>query len=191
MFHIGLFFSAALLGVGLATDAFSVSLANGLQAPRMSRRHALFIASLFAAFQGLMPLLGYFLVRTATRRFLFLQRYIPFLALFLLLFIGGKMILDGLLSQDLTPLGGGGLLTLLAQGLATSIDALSAGFTIAAHPPSVALLFAAIIALVTLPLCLFGVLIGRKFGMGLAGGAAVVGGILLILIGIEVFFGVL
>ncbi len=188
MLSFGMLLGAVLLGLGLATDAFSVSLANGLQSPRMPMGRVCRIATVFAVFQGVMPLLGYVLVRSAARRFALLQRYVPLLALFLLLFIGGKMMLEGILFKKDAPAGAGDAYTLFLQGLATSVDALSAGFTLANYTTASALFCAAIIAAVTFPICFCGVLIGRKFGTGWSRGAALVGGVILMLIGVEIFF---
>ncbi len=83
---------SALLGVGLAMDAFSVSIANALQDPDMRRRRAFLIAGTFAFFQCLMPLAGWVIVHTAAEHFLMFRNAIPIIAFVLLLFIGGKMI---------------------------------------------------------------------------------------------------
>ncbi len=185
--EIGFYFSAAALGLGLAMDAFSLSLVNGLQAPKMSTGPIFRVAGIFALFQGLMPLLGYACVRGATARFVVLERFVPFAALFLLLFIGMKMMLQGWTPPEQAPGRGPALFTLMAQGLAGSVDALSVGFTMATYPPSAAISGAAVIALVTFALCLVGVMIGRKFGTGLSGGATMVGGLLLILFAVKLF----
>lgn len=181
-------FNSILLGVGLAMDAFSVSIANGLNEPKMGRGKMLLIAGVFAGFQGLMPLIGWFCVHTLIQYFTIFEPLIPWIALILLAFIGGKMLLDGIRangSGNACPcLGAGGL---LLQGIATSIDALSVGFTIAEYNGLIALLAALIIAAVTFVICLLGLLIGRRFGCKLCNKAQILGGIILILIGIEIF----
>ncbi|MBO5913881.1 MAG: manganese efflux pump, partial [Clostridia bacterium] len=85
------FFNSILLGIGLAMDAFSVSLANGLNEPCMKRGKTFFIAGIFAFFQALMPLLGWVCVHTVVEYFGAIEKYIPIIALVLLVFIGGKM----------------------------------------------------------------------------------------------------
>ena len=90
------FFNSVLLGVGLAMDAFSVSLANGLNEPRMSRRRMLGIAGVFAAFQALMPMTGWICVHTIVQYFRAFEKLIPWIALALLGFIGGKMLIEGI-----------------------------------------------------------------------------------------------
>ena len=182
------FFNSALLGVGLAMDAFSVSLANGLNEPRMSRRRMCAIAGTIAAFQWLMPVLGWVCVHALVERFAVLSRYVPWIALALLLTIGGSMLVEGLRGGGAEAPGVGvGVGALLLQGVATSIDALSVGFTIAAYDLAAALVCASVIAAVTFVLCLGGVRLGRAAGLRLAGGAGVLGGVILICIGVEIF----
>ncbi len=179
--------NSILLGVGLAMDAFSVSLVNGLNEPGIRKRKIAGIAGTFAAFQALMPMIGWLCVHTIVWCFEAFSRFIPWIALVLLLFIGGKMLYDGLrpAAEETAP--GVGIGALLVQGVATSIDALSVGFTIAEYDWRSALLCALIIAAVTFLICVGGVLIGRAFGTKLAGKANILGGAILILIGIEIF----
>ncbi len=178
-------------------DAFSVSLANGLAEPRMRRRRMASIAGVYAFFQFLMPMLGWFLVRSAVELFKSAEPFIPWIALLLLCWIGGKMVFEGIRDR------GGvreeamaeeerktGVLTpwiLFVQGVATSIDALSVGFTIASYDWRAALCASLVIAAVTFVICLGGVRLGRHFGTKLAGRASVLGGFILIAIGIEIF----
>ena len=179
---------SVLLGAGLAMDAFSVSLANGLNEPCMKKPRMTLIAGVFAFFQALMPLLGWLCVRTIAQAFSAFEKLIPWIALALLCFIGGKMLLDGLKNQQEEC--GAGAVTftaLLVQGVATSIDALSVGFTIAEYNWLMALCCALIIAVVTFIICMGGLIIGRKFGTKMAGKASILGGVILILIGIEIF----
>lgn len=180
--------NSVLLGVGLAMDAFSVSLANGLNEPDMKRRKFFLIAGTFAFFQAFMPMTGWVCVHTIVTVFRAFERFIPWIALVLLLFIGGKMIFDGIAKKD-----GGeeavgvGFGALMLQGIATSIDALSVGFTIAEYELPAALAASLIIAGVTFIICAAGLAIGRKFGTKLADKAQILGGIILIGIGIEIF----
>lgn len=181
------FFNSALLGAGLAMDAFSVSLANGLNEPRMSRRRMCAVAGTFAFFQWLMPLLGWLCVHTLVERFAAFQRFVPWIALFLLLYIGGSMLREGLRGGEETERAGVGVGALLMQGVATSIDALSVGFTIAAYGAGAALVCALVIAGVTFALCVVALKLGRVAGTRLAGKASILGGVILILIGVEIF----
>lgn len=181
-------FNSILLGVGLAMDAFSVSLANGLNEPRMSRGKMGAIAGTFGFFQALMPLIGWVCVHTIVQYFRTFEKLIPWIALLLLGYIGGKMLLDGIRSrgeeEGAPPVG---FAALLGQGVATSIDALSVGFTISEYNGWMAVACALIIAAVTFGICLFGLRLGKRFGTRLSGRAQILGGVILILIGLEIF----
>ena len=182
------FFINLSLGVALAADAFSVSLANGLNEPCMRTRKVCGIAGIFALFQGVMPMLGWICIHTLLEYFQAFEPFIPWIALALLGFIGGKMLWDGIKGEDCEcGCARIGLAGLLLQGVATSIDALSVGFTIAEYDLPAALLAAGLIALVTFIICAIGVLLGRKMGTRLAGKATLLGGAILIAIGLEIF----
>ena len=189
LFTLDFFLNSALLGVGLAMDAFSVSLANGLREPRMPGRRMCGVAGVFALFQAAMPLIGWLCVHTIARTFALFQTMIPWIALILLGYIGGKMLWEGLrggeTEDDLPAVGLGAL---LLQGVATSIDALSVGFAIAGYDPLQALVCALMISAVTFVICLVGLRLGKRFGTALSGKASILGGAILILIGLEVFF---
>ena len=169
-------------------DAFSVSLANGLNEPCMRTRKMCGVAGVFAFFQALMPMLGWVCVHTVMQYFQSFEKWIPWIALALLGFIGGKMLYEGIKSKDEEPeCRRVGLWALLVQGVATSIDALSVGFTIAEYDVGAALLSVAIIAIVTFIICLLGIFIGKQAGTRLAGKAGILGGAILIFIGLEIF----
>jgi putative Mn2+ efflux pump MntP len=174
------------LGFGLAMDAFSVSLANGLHEPKMKLKRMFVIAGTFAFFQFLMPMLGWICVHTLLEYFNAFSKLIPYIALGLLSFIGGKMLIEGIKGEegDSEEVGKGAL---FVQGIATSIDALSVGFTIAHYQLLEAVIASLIIGTVTLVICLAGLKIGRTFGMKLAGKASILGGVILIAIGLEIF----
>ena len=200
-----LIITSILLGVGLAMDAFSVSLADGLSEEKLNAKRVLVIAGTFAFFQFLMPLTGWVLVHTAEARFQSFQTFVPWIALALLLYIGGKMLIEGIRERreriaadtggasaeeggeagsQRSTLGAG---ELLMQGIATSIDALSVGFTIASYAAVTALASSAIIGTVTLIICIAGLLIGRQIGTRFSGSASILGGVILIAIGIEIW----
>ena len=187
MFDFRFFFYAIGLGVGLAMDAFSVSLANGLNEPCMKTRKACGIAGMFAFFQALMPLIGWICVHTIVQWFGFFETLIPWIALALLSYIGAKMLLDGIHDDGGEAKPEVGFAALLVQGVATSIDALSVGFTIADYNLLAAVIAAALIAAVTFVICFAGLIIGKKVGTKLAGKASILGGAILIFIGIEIF----
>ena len=182
------FFNSILLGIGLAMDAFSVSLANGLNEPGMKKGKMCAVAGVFAAFQAIMPLTGWVCVHTIVQYFRAFEQFIPWIALILLGYIGGKMLYDGITGGDGEEEDCGvGFKALMLQGGATSIDALSVGFTIADYDFVSALLAALIIAAVTFFICMGGLVIGRTAGTRLAGRAGILGGTILIFIGIEIF----
>ncbi len=187
-----LIIQGVLLGVALAMDAFSVSVVNGLNESGMSRRKTLVIPLTFAFFQFIMPLAGWFLVTAMVEVFEGFRKYIPFVALILLFFIGGKMLIeaviklrrkDGFEEEDvsLDPF------SLILQGIATSIDALSVGFTVASYSFTEAFAVSLIIAIVTFIICLAGIIFGKRIGSRISHGAGILGGIILILIGIKIF----
>lgn len=181
------FLKSILLGVGLSMDAFSVSLANGLNEQMMKKRKMFLISGTFAFFQALMPLLGWLLVHTLLTAFEAFEKFIPYIALVLLSFIGIKMILDSVKNKQEDEKPKVGFLGLTIQGIATSIDALSVGFTIAEYSLAMTLISILIIAAITFILCFIGIIIGKKFGTKLSNKAGILGGIILIAIGFEIF----
>ncbi len=192
------FINSILLGVGLAMDAFSVSLANGLDEPCMKKGRMSFIAGVYAFFQFAMPMIGWICVHTIVGYFEKFELFIPWIALILLLYIGGKMIWEAFHeenddSDDDGTDGKGGcksILTfsvLMLQGIATSIDALSVGFTIADYNFFMAFVASLIIAIVTFAICMAGLALGKQAGSHLGKKANILGGLILIGIGIEIF----
>lgn len=186
--NVVFFVNSIALGVGLAMDAFSVSLANGLNECRMTRKKLILIAFTFAFFQALMPLIGWLCVHTIINWFSFLENLIPYIALALLAYIGISMIRED--SEEIDEHESCSILSLkklMIQGIATSIDALSVGFTIAEYDLMHAILCASIIAIVTFIICIIGLIIGKSAGSKLGRKANIFGGIILILIGLEIF----
>ena len=181
------FLNSVLLGVGLAMDAFSVSLANGLHDPHMSRRRGTIIAGTFAGFQAAMPMLGWVCVHTIVELFSSFETFIPWIALALLGYIGGKMLVEGIKGEEAEEAAELSAGALFVQGVATSIDALSVGFTISEYGWGMALVCSLIIAVVTFFVCTAGLSLGKKFGTKLSGKASVLGGVILIGIGLEIF----
>ncbi len=186
--NFSFFLKSIGLGAGLAMDAFSVSLANGLGEPKMKLPRMALIAGTFSFFQFLMPMIGWVCVHTVVQVFSSLEMFIPWIALVLLLFIGGNMLREGIkhkCSEEEKP--AVGFAALLLQGVATSIDALSVGFTIADYTWFSAFICCLVIAVVTFIICMGGLAIGKRFGTCMAGKASCLGGIILIIIGIEIF----
>lgn len=178
--------TSSLLGVGLAMDAAAVSMANGMNKPCMKVKRVLLIATMFGFFQGVMPFIGYLLGSVILSK---IEWIIPWVALLLLSFIGGKMLLDGIKNQEeaceekeeLT------FKVLLVQAIATSIDALSVGFTISNYTLFEAIVAVLLIATVTFIISFIAVYLGKKFGIKLGNKAVILGGLILIAIGVEIF----
>ena len=135
-----------------------------------------------------MPMTGWYCVHTILCYFQIFEKFVPWIALFLLVYIGGKMLVEGVRNRESgESVGAIGILGLLVQGIATSIDALSVGFTITNYNVKMALCCSLLIATVTFFICVSGVLIGKKVGTRYSGKASVLGGAILIAIGIEIF----
>ena len=182
--------NSILLGIGLAMDAFSVSIANALNEPEMKITRMSLIAGCYAFFQFIMPVAGWVCVHTIAQIFTSFQKFIPWIALILLLYIGGKMLWESFHneeSDDSSEIKKLTFVLLIVQGVATSIDALSVGFTIADYNFSSALAASIIIAAVTFVICITGLKIGKTVGNRLSGKAEILGGLILIGIGIEIF----
>lgn len=182
--------NSILLGVGLAMDAFSVSLTNGLNEPMMKTGRMSKIAGVYAFFQFAMPMIGWICVHTIMQVFAAFEKFIPWIALTLLAYIGGKMLIEGIkgdADEDDNENKSLAFGVLIIQGVATSIDALSVGFTIAEYGLQMALLATIIIAVVTFAICMAGLSLGKKFGTIFAGKANILGGVILIVIGLEIF----
>lgn len=202
-----------MLGVGLAMDAFAVSMTNGLNEPQMHRGKAAFIALTFGLFQAAMPMIGWLCVTLIAERFAKFAEWVPYIALALLLIIGGKMLIEGINhyrgSKHKSSGNNGGeseqqtateanvakpltFVALLVQAVATSIDALSTGFSLSDLAGGTdkwwqALIAVCLIGVVTFSISLAGVFIGKKFGDRLGSKAEIVGGAILIAIGVEIF----
>ena len=191
--NLTFFLNSILLGMGLAMDAFSVSVANGLAETDMKRGKQNLIAGTFGFFQAFMPMAGWVCVHTIAEHFRSFEKFIPWIALILLLYIGGKMLIESVSNirrgreGEEVPLAKVTFGALMVQGIATSIDALSVGFAIAGYGWLMALVCALIIALVTYFISLGGLYIGRTIGTRLSNKAGILGGCILIFIGLEIF----
>lgn len=188
-----LIFSSILLGVGLAMDAFSVSLANGLTEQNMRPRKFFGIPAVFALFQAIMPLCGWLAVSSFLELFNKFKPFIPWISFILLCFIGGKMLYGGIRSQkeEKTVKKALTVGALLLQALATSIDALTAGvdfakdYSINQYP--FVLLAVLIIAAITFVICVGGIKLGQLMGTRLASKAEILGGCVLLFLGLKIF----
>lgn len=181
--------NTCLLGVGLAMDAFSVSLANGLREPRMGFGRMSLIAGTFAVFQFVMPMTGWICIHTIVEYFRKVERFIPFIGFAVLMWIGLEMVLEGVGRKSNDEDDGQRTLSfgkLFVQGVGTSIDALSVGFTIEQYDAGTAVVASLIIGVITFGICLAGTMIGKRFGTKLAKKASILGGVILIAIGFEI-----
>lgn len=181
------FVVSIMFGIGLAMDAFSVSLANGMNENRMKVGRMCQIAGIFAFFQALMPLIGWVCVHTILEYFNGFAKFIPYIALALLSYIGGKMIYEGVKKDCDCEDCSVGFAALIVQGIATSIDALTVGLDIGEYNFVEAFVCALVIAIVTFIICMFGVWAGKKFGNMISSKATVFGGVILVCIGIYIF----
>ncbi|MFC2670469.1 manganese efflux pump MntP family protein [Lancefieldella parvula] len=184
-----------MLGVALATDAFSVTISNtfAFDDHRFSRlmRMPLF----FGFFQFGMPLAGYFVGGIAAE---LIEKYAGIVSLVILGFIGSNMLYSGYKAfredaseeeeesqQDATKLSFG---KLIFQAIATAIDAFAVGVSFRAHSVDI-LVASALFGIITAILCTIALFIGKKLGLLLGDRAEMVGGVVLILIGLKAFFG--
>ena len=208
--------ASIFLGVGLAVDAFAISIANGISKPDAKCRYVMKVTAVYAFFQFAMPMIGWVMVHEAAKALSVFNKLVPWIALVLLAFLGGRMILEGVRcgksrakvcsdsgmvkasdtevcskaavskASETQPAELTGM-TLFMQGVATSIDALSTGFTISSYDAEAAIVCSSIIAAVTWIMCFIGMRIGAKVGELFSAHAAIVGGVILVIIGIEVF----
>ena len=183
---IVLIINSILLGVGLAMDAFSVSVANGLREPNIKSSKSALIAGTFAAFQFFMPLIGWAFVRYLAQTFDIVYKIVPFVAFIVLAIIGGKMIAESLFPKgaeaESKELSRG---VLFMQAIATSIDALSVGLTNIRYDFLDSLVSSLIIGVVTFIICFAGVKLGKKAGTLFKGKAPLLGGCILMAIAIS------
>ena len=184
-----LIINSIFLGFGLALDAFSVSVADAMANPGMKKRRKFSIALTFAIFQTMMPLIGWICVKTIADKFTIFQKAVPYIALILLAYIGIKMINESRKGGEEENEGVAALTfaTLMIQGIATSIDALSVGFAIADYSSLEALVSTLIIGITTFIICIFGLELGKKVGKAFSDKATLFGGCILIIIGLEIF----
>lgn len=188
MTDISFILQSILLGFGLAMDSFSVSIADTLVEPKMTKAKGLGIAGMFGFCQMLFPVIGWFFVHSLLSVFYVLEEFIPWIALALLAYIGGKMIKEGITDNGDADLPDRPVTfpQLVMQGIATAIDALSVGFTIAEYEFRDAFLCAFISGAVTFLVCIGGLKIGKKLGEKIGSKASILGGCILIFIGLKV-----
>lgn len=178
-----LIIKSLFLGIGVAMDAMAVAMSDGLKYKTLSKKRCFLVSLMFALFQGVMPLIGYFIGFCALN---WLIEYTAPLSFFILCILGVKTILECFDKEKDFKITTSNLAfkTILVQAFATSIDALSVGVTLINHNIIDTIICVIIIAIVTFVLCLFGVFIGKKFGTWMKTYAELFGGLILIIIGI-------
>ena len=176
------------LGIGLAMDAFAVSICKGLGMTKVNKSQLIIIASFFGGFQAIMPLIGYFLGNIFAK---YVMQFSHWIAFVLLVFIGIKMIIDAIKERNEEDIAeekdkpiSFKEITLLA--IATSIDALAVGVTFSFYEDINIVLAIVIIGVITLIISAIGVLIGNIFGSRYRFVATLIGGIILVLLGIKI-----
>ncbi len=176
-----------LLSVGLAMDAFAVSICKGLNMTKINYKYAGIIALFFGVFQAVMPLIGYGL---GTRFAKYIESVDHWVAFGLLVFIGGQMILEAVKGEEEEDADEGGdkldIKQLFILAIATSIDALAVGITFALLDGVSIWFSVAIIGTITFIISFIGVIIGNRFGNKYEKKAELAGGIILVLIGLKI-----
>ena len=176
-----------LLGVGLAMDAFAVSICKGLAMRKVNKKQAVIIALFFGGFQAIMPVIGWLLCKGFQT---YIEAFDHWIAFALLAFIGVKMIIetlrekeDDVVIEEMDP--PLDMKEMLMLAIATSIDALAVGISLAALDRPI-VESAAIIGVVTFVISIIGVYIGNFFGNRYKKRAELTGGIILVLIGVKI-----
>lgn len=180
--------SIVIVSFGLAMDAFAVSICSGINIKNSKLKKSLIIAIYFGAFQGLMPLIGWFL---GSKFSIYIESVDHWIAFILLAIIGGKMMKEGFSHRDDEEKISDDSFShknLLVLAIATSIDALAMGISFAVLNVNI-LLAIALIGMITFITSFIGVLIGKNFGNCFSNKAEIFGGIVLIFIGLKILFG--
>jgi manganese efflux pump family protein len=175
------------LAIALAMDAFAVSVTNGISIKKIKIRHAITIGLFFGVFQAVMPVVGWLLGGFFT---IFLSNFAHWIAFFILLIIGGKMIYESLQSrkENSEIETSFKIFTILILAIATSIDAFAVGISFSFL--QIEILFAVIvIGIVTFVLSFIGVMIGKKLGNLFGKCMEILGGVILIFIGVKILLG--
>ncbi|MBQ6634179.1 MAG: manganese efflux pump [Ruminococcus sp.] len=180
------FFAILLLAVGLAMDAFAVSVCKGLKMRKINYLHTTIIALFFGGFQALMPLIGWFLGKQFAKA---IEAYDHWIAFVLLGFIGGKTVFEAIKERNETVSREEeqrlDIRELFMLAIATSIDALAAGVTLSFFKVNIPFAIA-VIGIVTFIISFVGVAIGNRFGASFKTKAEIVGGTVLILLGVYI-----
>lgn len=176
-----------LISIGLAMDAFAVSICKGLAMKKVNKKQCVIIALFFGGFQAIMPLIGWLLGYQFADRIVMIDHWVAFV---LLLYIGGKMVLEGWRERNEEldikemdpPLN---YKELIVMSIATSIDALAVGITLSFLSVNI-IQAISLIGIITFIICIIGVYIGNMFGNKYRTKSEIIGGIILIIIGIKI-----
>ena len=169
-----------ILAIGVSMDAFAISICKGITIKKNINKNALTVGLWFGLFQGLMPLIGFFLMGTINKYVQGVKEYIIFA---LLVYVGVSMIIEAKKEENFSD--NVGFKEMFVLAIATSLDALSIGLTLSLLKINV-LIAVSVIALTTFLFSYFGVKIGNKFGSKYKGKAEIIGGIILIIIGAKI-----
>lgn len=173
-----------LLGVGLSMDAFAVAVCKGLASKKLTFKYAFIIGLYFGVFQAAMPFIGFEL---ASRFQDYIEKFDHWIAFGLLVIIGANMIREALKKDEEEADDSLKVGTMLLLAIATSIDALAVGVSMACTDPEMNIFVAiAVIGITTLILSMIGVKIGNVFGAKYKAKAEVTGGVILILLGLKI-----
>lgn len=175
-------FELCMLGIGLAMDAFAVSVCKGLSMKKLNVKHAIIIGLYFGGFQALMPLIGFLLGTTFQDKIVSIDHWIAFI---LLVLIGANMIKESLSNEEEEVDPSVGFKTMIVLAIATSIDALAVGVSLAFVQANIFYAIT-IIGVITFAISVLGVKIGHVFGTKYKAKAEFVGGVILILIGLKI-----
>lgn len=177
-------FEILLISIGLAMDAFAVSICKGLSMKKMNWKKAIIIGLWFGIFQAGMPILGYFLGATFEQFITNIDHWIAFI---LLGIIGGKMIKESFNHSSENYSDDTNFKSMLLLAIATSIDALAVGIAyMCAYGSNNAVLTFSSIGIITFIISIFGVKIGNKFGNKFGNKAEFIGGLILVLLGLKI-----
>lgn len=179
------FLKTFLLSIGLAMDACIISLSSGINLGCTVKISKLCLMALsFAFFQAIMPIIGFFLGSVVVE---YIKRFIPYMVLVILLFFGIRMIISGVLNKEKVRPVNLSFWQILCLSFVTSIDSLSIGLTFAEYSYMMLFVSAVMIAVTNFILSIVGALIGKRFGKGSKNKAEIIGGVVLVVMGIEIF----
>ena len=178
-----IFFNAIILGITLAMDAFSISVSKALIANEIKIKNALKLGAVFGGFQAVMPLLGYFI---GSGFYSLIKNYFGVVSFIILAYLGGKMIYDYFLGEEENLCKDITFKELFILGIATSIDALAAGFCFGANAFFETIISCLIIGIITFIICWFGYVLGTRLAEKIGNKSTLFGGIILVLLGVKI-----